>query len=147
MMLSASKPLIFWTKMNDLRLRPLTIFFGWTPAKKAIHPSPSNSLRSSDHPLFSPLYLVAQKCGGQTLRLTGGFAPKTKHVHWGSLAIAGACHFVSAPPVFPFLRWTLIRRKTKSLPPSFYSVGQIADHHKTSLCLSAISHRFTCQLA
>ncbi|MEX6238226.1 hypothetical protein AB6F64_22355, partial [Providencia hangzhouensis] len=76
--------------MNDIRLRPLAIFFGWMPAKKAIHPSPSNSLRSSDHPLFSPLYLVAQKCGGQTLRLTGGFAPKTKLVHWGSLAIAGA---------------------------------------------------------
>ncbi len=133
MILSVSMPLIFWTKMNDIRLRPLAIFFGWTPAKKAIHPSPSNSLRSSDHPLFSPLYLVAQKCGGQTLRLTGGFAPKTKLVHWGSLAIAGACHFVSAPPVFPFLRWTLIRRKTKSLPPSFYSVGQIASCHKTSL--------------
>ncbi|MCS6738236.1 hypothetical protein NOM80_18660, partial [Proteus mirabilis] len=49
------------------------IFFGWTPAKKTIHPSPSNSLRSSDHPLFSPLYLVAQKCGGQTnaVSLTG----------------------------------------------------------------------------
>ncbi len=133
MILSVSMPLIFWTKMNDIRLRPLAIFFGWTPAKKTIHPSPSNSLRSSDHPLFSPLYLVAQKCGGQTLRLTGGFAPKTKHVHWGSLAIAGACHFVSAPPVFPFLRWTLIRIKTKSLPPSFYSVGQIASCHKTSL--------------
>ncbi|MER1720996.1 hypothetical protein KC966_18310, partial [Proteus terrae] len=39
--------------MNDIRLRPLAIFFGWTPAKKAIHPSPSNSLRSSDHPLSS----------------------------------------------------------------------------------------------
>ena len=147
MILSVSMPLIFWTKMNDIRLRPLAIFFGWTPAKKTIHPSPSNSLRSTDHPLISPLYLVAQKCGGQTLRLTGGFAPKTKHVHWGSLAIAGACHFVSAPPVFPFLRWTLIRIKTKSLPPSFYSVGQIASCHKTSLWLSAISHRFTCQFA
>jgi len=91
--------------------------------------------------------LAAQKCGGQTLRLTGGFAPKTKTVHWGSLAIAGACHFVSAPPVFPFLRWTLIMRKTKSLPPSFYSVGQIASCHKTSLRLSAISRCFTCQFA
>ncbi|MBO1916743.1 hypothetical protein J4727_20275 [Providencia rettgeri] len=44
-------------------------------------------------------------------RLTG-LAPKTKHVHWGSLAIAGACHFVSLP-CFSFLRWTLIRIKTK----------------------------------
>ncbi|MBO1916727.1 hypothetical protein J4727_20165 [Providencia rettgeri] len=54
--------------------------------------------------------------------------PQTKHVHWGSLAIAGACHFVSPP--FSFLRWTLIRIKTKSLPPSFYSVGQIASATK-----------------
>ncbi|MBO1929681.1 hypothetical protein J4731_20550 [Providencia rettgeri] len=43
MILSVSMPLIFWTKMNDIRLRPLAIFFGWTPAK-TIHPSPSNSL-------------------------------------------------------------------------------------------------------
>lgn len=133
MILSVSMPLIFWTKMNDIRLRPLAIFFGWTPAKKTIHPSPSNSLRSSDHHIFERPNTGAKKGGGQTLRLTGGFAPKTKHVHWGSLAIAGACHFVSAPPVFPFLRWTLIRIKTKSLPPSFYSVGQIASCHKTSL--------------
>ncbi|WP_216081036.1 hypothetical protein, partial [Shigella sp. FC1967] len=132
--LSVSMPLIFWTKMNDIRLRPLAIFFGWTPEKKTIHPSPSNSLRSSDHPLFSPLYLVAQKMWWSDASLDGGaLPPKTKHVHWGSLAIAGACHFVSAPPVFPFLRWTLIRIKTKSLPPSFYSVGQIASCHKTSL--------------
>ncbi|MBO1929566.1 hypothetical protein J4731_18700 [Providencia rettgeri] len=48
-----------------------------------------------------------------------GLCPKTKHVHWGSLAIAGACHFVSAPPVFPFLRWTLIRIKTKAYRPRF----------------------------
>ncbi|MBO1929513.1 hypothetical protein J4731_18355 [Providencia rettgeri] len=33
MILSVSMPLIFWTKMNDIRLRPLAIFFGWTPAK------------------------------------------------------------------------------------------------------------------
>ncbi|OZS71984.1 hypothetical protein CHI95_24245, partial [Providencia rettgeri] len=35
------------------------------------------------------------------------------------LAIAGACHFVSAPPVFPFLRWTLIRKKQKAYRPRF----------------------------
>lgn len=119
MILSVSMPLIFWTKMNDIRLRPLAIFFGWTPAKIAIHPSPSNSLRSSDHPLFSPLYLVAQKCGGQTLRLTGGFAPKTKLVHWGSLAIAGACHFVSAPLFFPFFAGRSSGEKQKAYRPRF----------------------------
>jgi len=97
----------------------LLFIFGWTPAKIAIHPSPPNSLRSSDHPLFSPLYWVAKKCGGQTLRLTGGFAPKTKTAHWGLLAIAGACHFVSAPPVFFLLRCTLIRIKTKAYRPRF----------------------------
>ncbi|EEK3426746.1 hypothetical protein G9145_004818 [Salmonella enterica] len=37
------------------------------------------------------------------------------------------------------------RSSFKVLPPSFYSVGQIASCHKTSLCLSATSHRFTCQ--
>jgi len=62
---------------------------------------------------------LLKKCGGQTLRLTGGFAPKTKTVHWGSLAIAGACHFVSAPPVFFLLRCTLIRIKTKAYRPRF----------------------------
>ncbi|MEX6035510.1 hypothetical protein [Providencia hangzhouensis] len=36
--------------------RPLAIFFGWTPAKKVIHPSPSNSLRSSDPPFFRPVF-------------------------------------------------------------------------------------------
>ncbi|MEX6035506.1 hypothetical protein [Providencia hangzhouensis] len=112
--------------------RPLAIFFGWTPAKKVIHPSPSNSLRSSYLSFFGLVSRVAQNVVVQTLRLTGGFAPKTKHVHWGSLAIAGACHFVSAPPVFPFLRWTLIRRKTKAYRSLFYSVGQIT-RDKTSL--------------
>ncbi len=91
------------------RLRPLAIFFGWTPAKKTIHPSPSNSTLS-DHPFFAPVF-GRSKMWWSDLRLTG-VCPKTKHVHWGSLAIAGACHFVSAPPVFP-LRWTLIRIKTK----------------------------------
>ncbi|MBO1929747.1 hypothetical protein J4731_21345 [Providencia rettgeri] len=38
MILSVSMPLIFWTKMNDIRLRPLAIFFGWTPAKKPFKP-------------------------------------------------------------------------------------------------------------
>ncbi|MBO1916762.1 hypothetical protein J4727_20410 [Providencia rettgeri] len=84
-------PLIFWTKMNDIRL-PSGYFLRLDACEK-----PFTQARSS--PPFSPLYLVAQKCGGQTLRLTG-LCPKTKHVHWGSLAIAGACHFVSAPPVF-----------------------------------------------
>lgn len=126
---------------------PSGYFLRLDACEKSHSPKPVKLTAFVWPPPFFALYLVAQKCGGQTLRLTGGFAPKTKLVHWGSLAIAGACHFVSAPPVFPFLRWTLIRRKTKSLPPSFYSVGQIASCHKTSLCLSAISHRFTCQFA
>ena len=96
MILSVSMPLIFWTKMNDIKLRPLAIFFGWTPVKKTIHPSPSNSLRSSDHPFFRPCIWSLKNVVVRRF-IDRGFAPKTKHVHWGSLAIAGACHFVSAP--------------------------------------------------
>ncbi|WP_239442689.1 hypothetical protein, partial [Providencia rettgeri] len=56
-----------------IRLRPLAIFFGWTPAKKTIHPSPSNSLRSSDHHIFERPNTGAKKGGGQTnaVSLTG----------------------------------------------------------------------------
>ncbi|MBO1929693.1 hypothetical protein J4731_20630 [Providencia rettgeri] len=69
MILSVSMPLIFWTKMNDIRLRPLAIFFGWTPAKPFTQARQTHCVRLTTP--FSPLYLVAQKCGGQTLRLTG----------------------------------------------------------------------------
>ncbi|MBO1929687.1 hypothetical protein J4731_20590 [Providencia rettgeri] len=129
MILSVSMPLIFWTKMNDIRLRPLAIFFGWTPAK-TIHPSPSNSLRSLTTPFFAPVF-GRSKMWWSDASLDGGFA-QTKHVHWGSLAIAGACHFVSAP-LFSLSSLDAHQDKNKSLPPSFYSVGQIASCHKTSL--------------
>ncbi|MEX6146885.1 hypothetical protein AB6G26_22820 [Providencia hangzhouensis] len=84
-------------------------------------------------PPFFALYLVAQKCGGQTLRLTGGFAPKTKHVHWGSLAIAGACHFVSAPPVFPFFAGRSSGEKQKAYRPRFTRLVKLLLATKTSL--------------
>ncbi|MBO1929543.1 hypothetical protein J4731_18550 [Providencia rettgeri] len=93
MILSVSMPLIFWTKMNDIRLRPLAIFFGWTPATI---PSPSNSACLTTP--FSPLYLVAQKCGGQTLDL--GLCPKRNTftgVHLPSLG-----RVISFLPCFPF---------------------------------------------
>ncbi|WP_240102464.1 hypothetical protein, partial [Proteus mirabilis] len=38
--------------------------------------------------------------GGQTLRLTGGFAPNETRSLGFTFAIAGACHFVSAPRFF-----------------------------------------------
>ncbi|MBQ0308882.1 hypothetical protein [Providencia rettgeri] len=44
-----------------------------------------------------------------------------------------------------YLGFLGFRSPLKTLPPSFYSVGQIADHHKTSLCFSTISVRFFCQ--
>ncbi|MBO1929500.1 hypothetical protein J4731_18270 [Providencia rettgeri] len=94
MILSVSMPLIFWTKMNDIRLRPLAIFFGWTPAKKPFTQARQTHC-SSDHPFFAPVF-GRSKMWWSDARLTGA-CPKTKHVHWGSLAIAGACHFVSAP--------------------------------------------------
>ena len=52
------------------------------------------------HPFFRPC-IWSLKNGGQTLRLTGGLCPKTKHVHWGSVHIAGACHLFRFS-VFPF---------------------------------------------
>ncbi|MBO1929678.1 hypothetical protein J4731_20530 [Providencia rettgeri] len=42
--------------------------------------------------------------------LDGGFCPKTKHVHWGSPSLG---RVISFRPPFSFLRWTLIRIKTK----------------------------------
>lgn len=44
-----------------------------------------------------------------------------------------------------YLGFLGFRPPLKTLPPSFYSVGKIADHHKTSLCFSTISVRFFCQ--
>ncbi|MBO1929674.1 hypothetical protein J4731_20505 [Providencia rettgeri] len=47
-----------------------------------------------------------------------GLCPKTKHVHWGSLAIAGACHFVSAP-CFSLSSLDAHQDKTKAYRPRF----------------------------
>ncbi|MBO1916759.1 hypothetical protein J4727_20390 [Providencia rettgeri] len=66
--------------------------------------------------------MVAQKCGGQTLRLTG-LCPKTKHVHWGSLAIAGACHFVS--PLFFLSSLDAHQDKNKAYRPRFRLVKSL----------------------
>ncbi|MBO1929562.1 hypothetical protein J4731_18675 [Providencia rettgeri] len=48
-------PLIFWTKMNDIS-SALWLFSSAGRLRKTIHPSPSNSLRSSDHPFFAPVF-------------------------------------------------------------------------------------------
>ncbi|MBO1916732.1 hypothetical protein J4727_20200 [Providencia rettgeri] len=129
MILSVSMPLIFWTKMNDIRLRPLAIFFGWTPAKKPFTQArQTHCVRLTT--FFAPVF-GRSKMWWSDASLTG-FAPKTNTftgVHLPSLGVS----FRFGSPCFPFLRWTLIRIKTKSLPPSFYSVGQIASCHKTSL--------------
>ncbi len=127
----------FWTKMNDIRLRPLYSSAG---RLRKNHPPARQTLRSPDPcPFFSPVF-GRSKMWWSDASLDGGFADRSL---WGSLAIAGACHISFRLPCFSFLRWTLIRIKTKSLPPSFYSVGQIASCHKTSLWLSQlISHRF-----
>ncbi|MBO1916778.1 hypothetical protein J4727_20520 [Providencia rettgeri] len=62
-------------------------------------------------------------------RFRRGFAPnETRSL--GSLAIAG--RVISFRSFFPFFAGRS-SDKNKSLPPSFYSVGQIASCHKTSL--------------
>ncbi|MCW4542025.1 hypothetical protein OLZ49_019685 [Providencia rettgeri] len=57
--------------------RPLAIFFGWTPAKKVIHPSPSNSLRSSDPPFFRPVF-GRSKMWWSDASLDGGLCPQNE---------------------------------------------------------------------
>ncbi|MBO1929517.1 hypothetical protein J4731_18380 [Providencia rettgeri] len=84
MILSVSMPLIFWTKMNDIRLALLAIFFS------------QPVLCSLTTPFFAPVF-GRSKMWWSDASLDGG--PKTKHVHWGSLAIAVS--FVSVP-CFPF---------------------------------------------
>ncbi|WP_350442145.1 hypothetical protein, partial [Proteus mirabilis] len=54
MILSVSMPLIFWTKMNDIRLRPLAIFFGWTPAKKPFTQARQTHCVRLTTPFFRP---------------------------------------------------------------------------------------------
>ncbi|MBO1929558.1 hypothetical protein J4731_18650 [Providencia rettgeri] len=61
--------------------------------------------------------MVAQKCGGQTLRLTGALPKRNTFtgVHLPSLGRVISFRL----PCFPFLRWTLIRIKTKAYRPRF----------------------------
>ncbi|MBO1929771.1 hypothetical protein J4731_21500 [Providencia rettgeri] len=55
MILSVSMPLIFWTKMNDIRLA-LWLFSSAGRLRKTIHPSPSNSLCCLTTPFFAPVF-------------------------------------------------------------------------------------------
>ncbi|MBO1929696.1 hypothetical protein J4731_20650 [Providencia rettgeri] len=129
MILSVSMPLIFWTKMNDIN-RPLAIFFGWTPAKKTIHPSPSNSLRSSDH-LFRPCIWSLKNV--VVRRFADGALPQNETRSLGFTCHRWGVSFRFGSPCFSLSSLDAHQDKNKSLPPSFYSVGQIASCHKTSL--------------
>ncbi|MBO1929507.1 hypothetical protein J4731_18315 [Providencia rettgeri] len=142
MILSVSMPLIFWTKMNDIRLRPLAIFFGWTPAKN--HSPKPVKLTLSDHPFFAPVFGRSKMWWSDAS--LDGFCPKTKHVHWGSLAIAGACHFVSVP-LFFLSSLDAHQDKNKSLPPSFYwlvksllATKQVCDFQRFRIVLLVSLH-------
>ncbi|MBO1929537.1 hypothetical protein J4731_18515 [Providencia rettgeri] len=126
MILSVSMPLIFWTKMNDIRLA--SGYFLRLDACETIHPSPSNYCACLTTP-FSPLYLVAQKWWSDA-SLDGVFAPKRNTftgVHLPSLGRVISFRL----PVFPFFAGRS-SDKNKSLPPSFYwLVNRFC--HKTSL--------------
>ncbi|MBO1929758.1 hypothetical protein J4731_21415 [Providencia rettgeri] len=99
MILSVSMPLIFWTKMNDIRFA-LWLFSSAGRLRKNHSPKPVKLTVCLTTP-FSPLYLVAQKCGGQTLSLDGALPPnETRSL--GFTSIAGACHFVWLSLFFPF---------------------------------------------
>ncbi|MBO1916737.1 hypothetical protein J4727_20235 [Providencia rettgeri] len=104
-------PLIFWTKMNDIR-SPSGYFLRLDACEKPF--TQARQTHTFVTTPFSPLYLVAQNV---VVRRCDGACPKTKHVHWGSLAIAGACHFVSVPSLSSL---DAHQDKNKSLPPSFF---------------------------
>lgn len=119
MILSVSMPLIFWTKMNDIRLRPLAIFFGWTPAKKAIHPSPSNSLRSSDHPLFSPCIWSLKNVVVRRFAWRGALPPKRNTFTGVHLPSLGRVISFRLPLFFPFFAGRSSGEKQKAYRPRF----------------------------
>ncbi|MBO1916735.1 hypothetical protein J4727_20220 [Providencia rettgeri] len=115
-------PLIFWTKMNDIR--SALWLFSSAGRLKTIHPSPSNSLRSLTTPPFSPLYLMV-------VRRFDGVLPQNETRSLGFTCHRWGVSFRFAP-VFPFLRWTLIRIKTK--PTALVLLGWSNRFcHKTSL--------------
>ncbi|MBO1929684.1 hypothetical protein J4731_20570 [Providencia rettgeri] len=126
MILSVSMPLIFWTKMNDIRL---ALSIRLDACEKPFTQARQTHCVRLTTP-FSPLYLVAQKCGGQTLRLTGALPPNETR------SLGFTCHRWGVRfglPCFSLSSLDAHQDKNKSLPPSFYSVGQIASCHKTSL--------------
>ncbi|WP_179078420.1 hypothetical protein, partial [Providencia stuartii] len=68
---------------------------------------------------FSPLYLVAQKCGGQTLRLTGGFAPKRNTFTGVHLPSLGRVISFRLPLFSPFFAGRSSGEKQKAYRPRF----------------------------
>ncbi|MBO1916747.1 hypothetical protein J4727_20300 [Providencia rettgeri] len=113
-------PLIFWTKMNDIRLRPG--YFLRLDACENHSPKPVK-LTASDHPLFRPC-IWSLKMWWSDASLDGALPPKRNTftgVHLPSLGRVISFR----PPVFPFLRWTLIRIKKKAYRPRFRLVKSL----------------------
>ena len=93
---------------------------------------------------FAPVF-GRSKCGGQTLRLTG-FCPQNETRSLGFTCHRWGVSFRFGSPVFPFLRWTLIRIK-QSLPPSFYfwlvkslATKQVCDFQRFRIVLLVSLH-------
>ncbi|MGI3465414.1 hypothetical protein ACRU22_19275, partial [Providencia stuartii] len=97
-------------------------------------------------PFFRPVF-GRSKMWWSDASLDGGLCPQNETRSLGFTCHRWGVSFRFGSPCFSLSSLDAHQEKTKSLPPSFYSVGQIASCHKTSLCLSAISHRFTCQFA
>jgi len=144
---------IFWTKISNIRLRPLAIFFGWTPAKKAIHPSPPNSRCSSDHPLFFALVIGRSKMWWSDASLDGGLSPQNENRslgftchRWGvSFRFGSPCFFLSSldahqeknkkPTALAFLGWS-----NRLLPQNkFVSFRDFASFY-LSVCMMLKTH-------
>ncbi|MBO1929572.1 hypothetical protein J4731_18735 [Providencia rettgeri] len=97
MILSVSMPLIFWTKMNDIRLRPLAIFFGWTPAKKPFTQARQTHCVRLTTP-FSPVF-GRSKMWWSDARLTGALPQNT---FTGFTCHRWGVSFRFGSPCFPF---------------------------------------------
>ena len=130
--------------MNDIRLRPLAIFFGWrlwknhSPKPVKLH---SGSVRLT--PFFRPC-IWSLKMWWSDVSLDG-VLPQNETRSLGFTCHRWGVSFRFGFPCFSLSSLDAHQDKTKSTAPRFTLVDQSLCH-KTSLWLSAISHRFTVSL-
>jgi len=138
---------IFWTKISNIRLRPLAIYLRLDAGENSNSPKPAKLTLFVWPPPFFALVISRSKMWWSDASLDGGLCPQNENRSLGFTCHRWGVSFRFGSPCFFPSSLYAHQDKNKSLPPSLSSVGQIASCHKASLCLSAISHRFTCQFA